>query len=171
MYNSINSRCRCWWHAHFWFYIIATILVQGCLHFQCRLLLVFCFRFLQSLTSVIVQATLCVSTRTDHSHAPAETVTSESDTLAQVSIFCNVSVVVTTAGDSRWSAPSLQFLKHPTYPPLLPSLSFFHLALVLLAPIAVHALRSLRCLLLHSISIQYGVLGLLNSIACNWHDL
>ena len=40
-------------------------------------------------------------TRHPDSHAPAERVTSEMDTLVQVSIFRNVSVVVMTAGDSR----------------------------------------------------------------------
>ena len=33
MYSSIINRCRSWRHAKFWLYIIATILVQGCLHF------------------------------------------------------------------------------------------------------------------------------------------
>ena len=41
------------------------------------------------------------------------------------------------------------FLKQPTYPPLLPSSSFFSTLLlfchIMLAPIAVHALRSLCC--------------------------
>ena len=74
--------------------------------FQYSLLLVFCFQCFQSLTSVFLALTHAqvmqrVPTRLDHSPAHARADTLETDTPAQVSIFCNVSVLVMTAEDSR----------------------------------------------------------------------
>ena len=61
---------------------------------------------LQTLMNVAVEITHAramqnAQTHPDHSPAHAKVDTWEMDTIVQVSVFCDVSVVVMTAGDSR----------------------------------------------------------------------